>query len=99
MLNAADPPAEAAPAHSWIVTLPGAETYPDHTAPVPGDAIGDAATAMPGIAPLTAVVFCTQLPAAVASENAALFAAITCAIGRKAPPLYEQRSVCEAASP
>lgn len=72
MLNAMLPPALAATAHSVIVTFPADETTADHCAPTPGVLTGDAFATMLVVAPATAVVFCTQVPAVVAVAKAAL---------------------------
>lgn len=74
ILNAIEPPAEAATAHSLMVTFPADETKADHTAPTPGVLTGEAVAVMAVVAPVTAVVFCTQVAAVVAVVKAALVA-------------------------
>lgn len=86
-MKAIVPPALIATAHSLIVTSPEEETNPDQTAPTPGVLTGETETAMPVVAPATAVVFCTQVPAVVAVAKAAEVALITCAIWKNGPLL------------
>ena len=60
-----------------MVTLPADETKADHCAPTPGVLTGEAVATIDVVAPATAVVFCTHVPAVVAVANAALVAGIT----------------------
>ena len=87
MLNAIDPPALVATAHSFIVTCPVVLTNADHTAPTPGVLAGETETAMLVRTFETLVTFCTQVPAVVAVEKAADVAVITCGIWKNIPLL------------
>src|SRR3954469_20127801 len=94
MLKAIVPPALAATAHSLIVIFPADDTKADHPAPTPGVLTGETETVIAVVAPVTAVVLCTHVPAVVAVAKPALVAVMTCGILKNAPLLYEHCRVC-----